>query len=41
MKAGLTERLWEMADIVSLIDDADVQALVQKRAALLRLPYSN
>jgi hypothetical protein len=31
----------EMADIVNLIDDAEMKATVQKRVAALGLPHSN
>jgi hypothetical protein len=41
MAAGLTDRTMELADIVSLIDDAEMRATVQKRAAALGLPHSN
>jgi IS1 family transposase len=40
MAAGLTDKLMEMSDIVRLIDDAEMAATVQKRAALLGLPQS-
>jgi hypothetical protein len=33
--------LMEMKDIVALIDDADMQATIAKRAALLSVPQSN
>ena len=41
MAAGLTDKLMEMTDIVALIDDAEMKATIQKRAALLSLPQSN
>ena len=41
MAAGLTDKLMEMADIVALIDDAEMKATIQKRAALLSVPQSN
>ena len=41
MAAGLTENLMEMADLVRLIDDAEMRATVQKRVAALALPQSN
>jgi hypothetical protein len=31
----------EMADVVNLIDDAEMKATVQKRVAALGLPQSN
>jgi len=41
MAAGLTDKLMEMADIVALIDDAEMKAVVQKRGAMLSVPQSN
>jgi hypothetical protein len=41
MAAGLTDKLMSMEDIVALIDDAEMKATVQKRAALLSVPQSN
>ena len=41
MAAGVTDRLWSIEDIAGLIDDAEVRAVTQKRAALLGLPHSN
>jgi hypothetical protein len=41
MAAGLTDKLMDMADVVRLIDDAEMRAIVQKRVALLALPQSN
>jgi len=39
--AGLTDKLMEMKDIVTLIDDAEMKATIQKRGALLSVPQSN
>jgi IS1 family transposase len=41
MAAGLTERLMDMADVARLIDDAEMLATIQQRAALFALPQSN
>ncbi len=41
MAAGLTDKLMEMKDIVALIDDAEMKAVVQKRGAMLSVPQSN
>jgi hypothetical protein len=41
MAAGVTDRLWSMEDVVTLIDNADVRSLVQRRTAALAVPYSN
>jgi hypothetical protein len=41
MAAGLTARTMEFADIVNLMDDAEMRATVQKRVAVLGLPQSN
>ena len=41
MSAGLTDKLMEMKDIVALIDDAEMKAVVQKRGAMLSVPQSN
>jgi hypothetical protein len=41
MAAGVTDRLWSMEDAVTLIDNADVRSLVQRRTAALAVPYSN
>jgi len=38
MTAGLTGKVMEMADIVALIDEADMRATIQKRSALLVAP---
>ena len=40
MAAGVTDRLWSIEDIAGLIDDAEIRAVTQKRAALLGLPHS-
>jgi hypothetical protein len=41
MAAGLTGQVMEMSDLAVLIDDAEMRATIQKRAALLALPQSN
>lgn len=41
MAAGLTGKLMEFADLVALMDDAEMRATVQKRVAALALPQSN
>jgi hypothetical protein len=41
MAAGLTDNLMDMADVARLIDDAEMQATIQQRAAALALPQSN
>jgi len=41
MAAGITDKLMEMKDIVALIDDAEMKAVVQKRGAMLSVPQSN
>jgi hypothetical protein len=41
MAAGLTDKLMDMADVARLIDDAEVRATIQQRAALFALPQSN
>src|SRR5438128_4181376 len=40
MAAGLTGKVMEMADIVALLDDAEMKATIQKRVAALALPQS-
>jgi hypothetical protein len=40
MAAGPTEKRMEMADLVRLIDDAEIRATVRKRVAMLGLPQS-
>jgi IS1 family transposase len=39
--AGITDKLMEMKDIVALMDDAEMKATIQKRAAMLSVPQSN
>jgi hypothetical protein len=39
MAAGLTDWLMEFADLVRLMDDAEMRATVQKRAAAFALPH--
>jgi hypothetical protein len=41
MAAGLTDKMMEMTEIARLIDDAEMRATIQKRAALLAPPQSN
>jgi hypothetical protein len=41
MAAGITDKLMEMKDIVALMDDAEMKAVVQKRGAMLSVPHSN
>jgi hypothetical protein len=41
MAAGLTDKLMEFADLVRLIEDAEMRATVQKRVAALARPQSN
>jgi IS1 family transposase len=41
MAAGVSDRLWSMEDIVTLIDNAEVQAVARKRGAILNVPHSN
>jgi hypothetical protein len=41
MASGLTDKLMDFADLVRLIDDAEMRATVQKRVAALALPQSN
>jgi hypothetical protein len=35
MAAGLTDKLMDMADIVRLMDDAEIKAVIHKRSTLL------
>jgi hypothetical protein len=41
MAAGLTSKLMDMLDVARLIDDAEMRATIQQRAAALALPQSN
>jgi hypothetical protein len=41
MAAGLTDKLMDMSHVARLIDDAEMRATIQQRAALLALPQSN
>lgn len=41
MAAGTTGKLMEMKDIVALMDDAEMKAIVQKRVGMLSVPQSN
>ena len=41
MAAGITDQLWSMEDVVTLIDEAAERATALKRAALLASPHSN
>jgi IS1 family transposase len=41
MAAALTDKLMDMADVARLIDDAEMRATIQQRAAVLTLPQSN
>ena len=41
MAAGLTDKLMEMRGIAAMIEDAAMQATIQKRTAALGLPQSN
>jgi hypothetical protein len=40
MAAGLTSKLMDMSDVARLIDDAEMRATIQQRAAALALPQS-
>jgi hypothetical protein len=41
MAAHETDRLWSIEDIVTLVENAEVQAMVAKRSAILASPQSN
>jgi hypothetical protein len=41
MAAGVSDRLWSLEDIVTLVDNAEIQAIAHKRAELLASPQSN
>jgi len=41
MAAGLTDKLMDMTEVARLIDDAEMRATIQQRAALFALPQSN
>jgi hypothetical protein len=41
MAANVTTRLWSVEDIVTLVENASVQAVVEKRSAILASPQSN
>lgn len=41
MAAGLTDKLMDMSDIVRLMDDAEITAVIHRRSALLVAPQSN
>jgi IS1 family transposase len=41
MATGLTDKLMDMGDIVRLIDDGEMKAIIQARSALLAAPQSN
>jgi hypothetical protein len=41
MAAGITDRLWSMEDIVSLMDNAEIAATIRKRTLSSGLPQSN
>jgi IS1 family transposase len=41
MAAGLTDKLMDMAEIATMIEDAAMRATIQKRTAALSLPQSN
>jgi hypothetical protein len=39
--ASVTDRLWSIEDVVTLVENAEVQAVVEKRSAILASPQSN
>jgi hypothetical protein len=41
LAAGVTDRLWSMEDVVTLLDNAEVRAVAQKRSTVLASPHSN
>jgi len=41
MEAKVTDRLWSIEDIVTLVENAEVQATIGKRSAILASPQSN
>jgi IS1 family transposase len=41
MAANVTTRLWSIEDIVTLVENANVQAVVERRSAILASPHSN
>jgi hypothetical protein len=41
MAANVTDRLWSIEDIVTLVENAEVQAVAAKRSAILASPHSN
>jgi len=41
MAANVTDRLWSIEDIVTLVENAQVQAISAKRSAILASPQSN
>ena len=41
MAANITDHLWDWKDIITLIDKAEIDAVVAKRQAILEMPYSN
>jgi hypothetical protein len=41
MAAGLTTKLMGLEDIIAIMDTAELNALHQRREAMLEMPYSN